>query len=272
MKKISSTDPILTIITVNYKTSDFISLMLYAFSKLTKNKFKVLICDNYSSEKEIRKIKRVTSYYDNTEVFFRKQSQFGSVGHAEGLDFLLQKVTTPFFVNIDSDATVLLKNWDELLIKKLNKKIKLIGTSVAKSSKKYLDFPQIYLVLYETETFKKLNNSFMPSDLNNPKKDTGFMIRTKYKENNYKGSILETVNTRENNNTIFKNILCSVYFLDSKLIASHFGRGATAGMAKFNSRLIYKIPFFSKFIRKFFGLKDKRAWIKVCRKIIDQNY
>jgi glycosyltransferase involved in cell wall biosynthesis len=266
-------EPLITIVTVNYKTSDFINLMLYAFKNLTKNKYKVIICDNYSSDKEVAKISKVTNNYNNVELILRRQTKVGSVGHAEALDLLISKVTTPYFVTMDSDATFLMKDWDELLINKLSNSIKLIGSSVPLSSKnsKAKDFPHAYSVMYETKAYKSLGVTFMPKDIKNPSQDTGWELKEKYLSSNYSGYVFETISTRDKINTAFNSIYCTVYYLDSKLIASHFGRGGSGGSPKYHSKLIYQIPLLSKYIRKYMGLRGKRNWIEMCYKIISEK-
>ena len=101
--------PVLTILSVNYNTSDFIECMLYCLHKITHNPFKILIVDNFYSGEERLKLKKICSNYDNVETFFRKQSQSGSIGHGEALDILTEKVDTSYFAILDADATFLLK-------------------------------------------------------------------------------------------------------------------------------------------------------------------
>ena len=262
--------PLITIVTVNYITSDFINLMLYAFENLTRNKYRVIICDNYSSDEEVKKILKVAHNFDNVELIFREQTKVGSIGHAEALDLLISKVTTPYFVTMDSDAVFLLKDWDEILINKLIGSVKLIGSSVPLSSRnsKVKDFPHAYSVMYETKAYKGLNVSFLPKDVRNPSQDTGWELRQKYLSSDYSGYVFETISTRDNVKTVFNRIYCTVYYLDSKLIASHFGRGGSGGSPKYHTKLIYKIPLISKYIRRYMGLRSKKKWIEMCYMII----
>jgi len=267
-------NPLTTILTVNYNTSDFIELMLYAFEKLTYYPYKVIVCDNYSSDKEILKIAKVAQKYSNVEVIFREQTQAGSIGHGEAMDLLVSKVESPYFVTMDADCTFLAKDWDKKLISKINGNIKSIGTALPenKVNHKPLDFPLVFAVLYETNTFKKLHPSFMPGDIKQDKsKDTGWQIREKYLSNGYKGIVFKGINTRYAKDTPFDNVLCAVYYFKDTLIASHFSRGSSYGAAKYNNRWLFKIPYFSRFIRKYIGLKEKQQWINLCYSIIDKE-
>ena len=265
-------DKLITILTINYNTADFIDLMLYSFSKLTSNPYKVIICDNGSSEKEIIKLAKVVQKYKNVEVIFRVQSAFGSVGHAEAMDLLVTNVKTKYFVTMDSDAVFLCKNWDKNIISKFNDKIKVIGTALppTKEINKPTDFPLVFAVMYETKVFKELNPSFMPDIIQNDKsKDTGWEIRKKYIEYSFGSIVFESKNTRFTFDTEFKSLICAVYYFNNYLIASHFGRGSSGGVAKYNNKWWLKIPIISRFIRKYIGLKEKRDWINICYKIID---
>jgi len=267
-------DPLITILTVNYRTANFIDLMLFSFEKLTKNNYKVIICDNYSTNKEVVQLALVVHKYKNIEVILRKQTEFGSIGHAEAMDLLISKVNTPYFVTMDSDALFLKKNWDDDLISKIDDKVKLIGTTLAPTTNnsKPTDFPLVFAVLYETKIFKELEISFMPKDtLNNPAQDTGWELRGKYISNNYTGEVFKGKNTKFSLDTPFKHLYCAVYYMDNQLMASHFGRGSSGGAAKYNTKWWFKIPFVSKFIRKYIGLKEKKEWIDICYKIIDKE-
>lgn len=263
--------PLITILTVNYKTADFIDLMLYSFKKLTKNSYKVLICDNYTSDKEVVKLAKVAQKYDNVEVIFRKQTQFGSMGHAEALDLLVSKVQTPYFAIMDSDCVFLIKDWDTVLLSYLDEKTKVIGTTLHKTNEflKPLDFPLVFAALYETRTFKELNPSFMPGNIKEDKsKDTGWQIRDSYLNNGYEAKVFDTVNTKFFSDTPFGELYCSVYYLENELIASHFGRGSSGGVAKYNNKWWFKIPILSRFIRRYIGLNEMKEWMKICYHII----
>ena len=155
-----SDKPLISILTINFNTADFIGLMLKTFEKLTKNSYEVLICDNGSSKKDILKLVKFSQQYSNVTNFFRIQSSPGSIGHGEALDFLIQKVKTPYFVTMDADAAVFFPHWDEVLLSRINQKCKLIGTPIAShEGVKAYDFPNAYCVFYETEAFKKLNHN-----------------------------------------------------------------------------------------------------------------
>ena len=143
-------DPLITVVTVNYNTSDFIRLMLYALSRLTLHPYKVMICDNGSKENEISTLKKIAGKYNNVELIFRRQTSIGSIAHGEALDILIEKVDTKYTVIMDSDCTFLIKNWDDILIGRINDEVKIIGTQLHTNKfPKPDDFPLPFAVLFE---------------------------------------------------------------------------------------------------------------------------
>ena len=263
-----------TILVVNFNTSDFIGLMLKAFYKLTVTPYKVLICDNGSRNREILKLVKIAKDYDSVDLFFRNQSAPGSVGHGEALDFLVDKVNTPYFVIMDADATILYPRWDEILIRKLIGRYKLIGTPPVKTGGKRADFPCVYTTMFDTKTFQSLNCFFRPvSGQEGMGKDTGYSLREKYLNNDFKAALLVVKNTRYSRNGPFGNIPCAEYYLeeDSRVIfSSHFSRGSSGGVAKYKNELIYRIPILSKFIKRYVGRRDKKRWIKRAYNVVDR--
>ncbi len=263
---------LITVATVNYNTSAFVEISFFALARLTKNRYKVIICDNGSSYLDQRKLKRIASKYNNVELFFRTQSASGSIGHGEALNILIGKIDTPFGAILDADATFLKKEWDELFIDQLDDKVKIIGAP--RNLIKSVDFPSIYAVLFDTEVFRSLKIDMQPK---NPKigQDVGWEMREKFRKNGYKGEVLEGRTTREYKEGPFGNVICAEYYLQGYdgIFACHFGRGATLGAAKYykgRNRLL-SVPGINHIAKKMKGYKEKKEWLTVCRKIIDKE-
>jgi len=93
---------------------------------------------------------------------------------------LITKIDTKYGVILDADFTFLHKNWDEILISEISEEYPIIGTQSSEFSRKPLDFPYVYGILFDTEIFKKLNVDFKPVliDATSPIiKDTGDKLR-----------------------------------------------------------------------------------------------
>ena len=152
-------EPLLTIISINYNNADFFKISLKALKRLTKNPWKLFICDNGSSCKDLLRLRPITSNLDNVFLLIREQISFGSMGHGEALNLMSQFIDTPYGVVMDADCLPLIRSWDEILINMIDSTYKIAGTPLAVNTPKTdkpKDFPLIFLCVFETETFKKL--------------------------------------------------------------------------------------------------------------------
>lgn len=263
----------ITVLIVNFNSSQFIELSLEALDKLTLNEYQVFIVDNGSKLKDQNNLKAVIGDNPQVKLFFRQQSVSGSLGHSEGLDFLIKKVKSKYTVILDADAIFLKKNWDEILLKELNDQIKIIGTPVVGNTKKPNDFPLIFGVMMETKIFKELECIFLPGIINKGE-DTGWQIRNKYFDNGYRGTCFEVKNTRIYKDGPFGSVLCAeYYFPENSLILSHFGRGSTLGKHKYltNQNWILKVPVIKQIYSGLKGKHETRKWISICRMILEEE-
>lgn len=269
----------LTVLITNYNTVDFIALTLFALKNLTKNEYVVLINDNGSQPKELKKLIKLAQRYDDIYVHFRDcGNESGSVAHGKALDILMKNVDTKYTAVFDSDATVLIKNWDQFLINQLEGQVKIAGTPQAKvlNNKKPDDFPFQFITLFETKIFKDLSINWQPQTNKDGfisyEKDTAWELREKYLKTGYIGKILDVKSTRIYKDGPFRNLIVCEYYINNgkNIFGSHFGRGATLGAAKYKN-FLYKIPFIGRYLKKLRGLKEKKLWIKKCYEIINQQ-
>ncbi len=264
--------PLLTILTVNYNTADFIEVMLHAFKHLTVNPYQVVICDNGSSDRDLLALAKVAQHYDSVEVIFRQQSAPGSVGHGEAIDLLTEKVETPYFVIMDSDASFLIAHWDELLLAGLNENVKAIGTQAPGNKPK--DFPLMFAVLFETETFRRVGAKFLP-DMGGLEEgeltDTGWQIRRCYLDCDLSGEVLEFRNTRTWKRGPFSDMLVAEFYLSGveSIVASHYGRGSSDGLGKHN-QWWRSIPIIGPLLARCRAKWERKLWIERVRYIVDQ--
>jgi len=269
--------PEISILTVSYNSAEFIKNLLYCLSKLTSHpNYSIYILDNGSLQTDFKKLKAVTRLYMNISLERHLTNSTGSFAHAEGLNYLIKKVKTPYFAIIDPDACPLIKNWDRILIDLLGKEIKAVGTQ-ASSSHKPGDFPLVFLALFETKIFQEQKINFSPGDLSKYQ-DVGYEIREKYLKAGYRGKLLEAKNTRHFKKGPFRNLVgISEYYLDGNydnIIASHFGRGSILGATKYKqgvSQLIYSLPKIGPVLVKKKGEWEKEKWIKICHEIIKRQ-
>lgn len=265
--------PEICILITNFNTSDFVALSLHALDKLTQGKFNVLINDNGSDDRNLVKLKELEKKYNFVKVFYKKSDRSGSWAHAEALDFLISESDAEYTVILDSDCMPLLKGWDDYLIRMLSGNVKIAGSplSEGRSGSKPADFPFQFLVVFDTRTYRSLNISTGPLDVNKGK-DTCWEWKPKFTSAGYAGSILRTKCTRDFKGGPFKNVICAEYYTDDgKLIGSHFGRGSSGGISKHKNRWFLGTSFVSKLMIQCIARKERKEWMRICRKIIDQQ-
>lgn len=264
---------LLTVLTTNYNTSDFIEISLYALKKLTKNDYSVFINDNGSRKKDLAKLLNLSEEHDNVFLHFRNsKGERASLAHGRALDVLTKQVNTKYTVVLDSDAVVLKKNWDQDLINKINDEVKIVGSYWEEAR----NFPSQFVVLFETEIFKQLDISWQPKLKIEPGFDTSWELKPKYFNAGYKGAVLVQKNTRRYEQGPFNALLgVEEYYLKSgdEIFASHFGRGATLGSAKYRkgTNFIYRIPKIGRLFRMARGKQEKKKWISIAKSIIDKQ-
>jgi 2-polyprenyl-3-methyl-5-hydroxy-6-metoxy-1,4-benzoquinol methylase len=265
----------ITILIVNHHSFDFVKVSLYALSVLTKNRYEVKILDNSFGKDEYSNLLRLTRNNKNIKIFRKTSNKRGSQSHAEALDYLVKKVKTEYFSILDADAIWLKKDWDQMLIKKLGVKTKIIGSQAPQP--KPQDFPLMFACVCETKAFRKLKISFQPKEIKSYQ-DTGHEMRNKYFSVGFKGENLMVKNTRYYKKGKFNQVICAEYYTRVKnrneLIASHFGRGSSFGMAKyldFENSLISKIPVLKNILARRKGIIEKNNWIKICNEIIENE-
>lgn len=261
----------LTILITNYNTSDFIELSLYSLKKLTKNSYVVYVYDDGSNPADYQQLQKIIIPYKNVTLIRGVAHQLdGEAAHSTALNSLTPLIQTPYFCILDSDAFWLKKNWDEILVGQLDHQIKAIGTQPPPL--KPQDFPAIFAILLETETFKKLNVQF--STPSQPGvRGIGHQLRSRYLAAGFAGKTIESKITRSYKHGPFKDIICAEYYLDKdyqKIFASHFGRGSSGGIAKYQN-LVYHLPIIGNRLLAQKGQKEKKLWLDLCRKIIDEQ-
>lgn len=281
-------DYLITILTCNFNTSDFLINTLYSLKKLTKNKYKVIIRDNNSKYEDYFKLFNYTKDFNNIELYRVEGFKIrGSLAHGMALNDLFLKVKTKYCVILDPDFTFLIKNWDDILINELDEKCPIIGTQGPRF--KYQDFPYIFGILFKSNIFKELEIDFRPkTSEKNPNTDTGYKLREKCLNSGYNGKLLKIKDTRFHKSGPFHDINCQEFYLNGykKIFASHFFRGHSSGFWKYysaNKKKISQIPFIGKKLvslkiidkilgrmAKIKGLKEKSKWLKRCRKIVEK--
>ena len=268
----------LTICTVNFNSSDFILTMLYCLKKITKNNYKVIIRDNNSKKKDYCNLEKNIKKYSNVNLYqVENFNLYGSEAHGVAINDLIPKIDTKYGVILDADFTFLHKNWDEILISEISEEYPIIGTQPSEFSRRPLDFPYVYGILFDTEIFKKLNVDFKPVliDATSPIiKDTGDKLRELYLKKGYRGKLITDKRTTIYKLGPFHKINCSEFYLNghNQIFGSHFKRGSTVNKSKYIKNkgiTIFKIPIFGYQLLKIKVKREKKKWIKICKRIVN---
>src|SRR5262249_33067835 len=135
----------------------------------------------------------------------------GSEAHGNALNEMVGRIATPYGAIIDADALFLLKDWDQLLIDRMNEQnVPIYGTQAGPRGKKPPDFPMIFGVIFKTDIMQSLDVDFRPKDREiNRFQDTGWEMRKRYLlEKNIKGGLLYNFNTRDHKRGPFATVVC----------------------------------------------------------------
>ncbi len=83
-------------------------------------------------------------------------------GHGHCLNLLLKNMTSKFGMFVDTDVAFLTKDWDTMMIEKINEKVIIVGSEYHPTDKKIVNFPNAITCLFDVEKLKKLNVDFIP--------------------------------------------------------------------------------------------------------------
>ncbi len=268
---------LITIVIVNYNSSDFVINTLYCLEKLTKNSYKVIIRDNNSNLKDFLNLKKNIRTLSNVQLYRVENFQFkGSMAHGIALNDLIKRIDSKYGAILDADATFLYKHWDEILIKELNPMYPIIGTQeYHKPSEKPKKYPETYAIFFNGEIIKNLNIDFRPINVKRGM-DTNYLLGEIIYEEGYKAKIIPMRNTRFYKRGPFHMVICGEYYLQGydEIFASHFSRGSNLVIAKHLKgwkRYYYNIPLFSNYFLKKKRKKEKKRWIKICKEIVNKT-
>ncbi len=275
--------PLITVCISSHNDSEFVLNTLYCLKHITKNKYKVIIRDNDSDKNHSDYLRKNIRKYPNIELYKVKNLNLvGSMAHGTSLNDLVKRIDTKIGVILDADFTFLYKNWDEILINEISEEYPIIGTQASEFSRKDLDFPYVYGILFNFEIFKKFKVDFKPSKPsfigdNSPIiKDTGYKLRELYLKHGYKGKLITNKRTTIYRLGPFHKINCSEFYLDGydRIFGSHFKRGSTVNTSKYIGKkriTVFKIPIIGYQLLRLKVKREKMRWIKTCKLIVSSQ-
>ena len=145
------------LIIVNYKSSFLLPILFKSIFKNVKNinRYKILVVDNNSNDKNLLKVKREFSKYKNIEYIFLKKN----LGFAGGNNVGIKKIKADYYCLINPDI-ILINDAVNILIEALskNKRYGIGGPLIYSSDNKLIyKYYKIGGVLYEISKIIKLD-------------------------------------------------------------------------------------------------------------------
>jgi hypothetical protein len=237
----------------------------------------VLVHDDGSDPADVEALEALASRYPAVRVFKRApHPQGGSWAHGSALDFLVEKVETPYAAVFDADCTPLMSGWDRYMIGALDERTKIVGSRLGEgwSGKKPIDFPLPFMALFDVETYRRLGISAMPEDPAEGR-DSCWEWRPKYLNAGYLGQTLRSENTRYMPEPRFEGVNCGVYYTeDGRIIGSHLGRGSNPAAKR--SRWPGPVDAVLRRIRGGRAvnrdlIEQRERWKGICLEMIDEQ-
>ncbi len=256
----------MSVIITNYNTHEFVRFLLKTLIELSTEIPIIYIHDNGSTPSNFKKLLKIINQIKETKIIListidRSRS---SVAHGNALDRSIRLVDTEYYCIFDSDCVPLCRGWDDILIKKLNSGISIIGSPYwsgdTATHKKYNDFPAQFFVAFRTKDYLAANTTCQAYDT--AESDTCMQWKGDFQDAELQSEVFKVANTRQVKIENVSPVICTCYFLDGQLIGSHFGRGHQGGRPKYNGihsvfsgfSMVFKLPFVGNI---FISLKAK---------------
>ena len=213
-------------------------------------KFRFLLGINDTPE-YLNMAKHISSKYDIAIIDCITRGEY-SLGHGEALDILSEHIESEYSLIVDCDIAFLCKDWDKIVIEKMQDNIVVVGSEYDPFQKrgpyKYKNFPNVVTCLIKSNVIAENNISFKPNDKNrilnidetnsdiyqNPAGcqvdlDTGWEMCYKLKSNGYSGISTDMRRKSAGHDCLFlqEGTGGEEHQLDGKVLWSHAGRSFT---------------------------------------------
>jgi glycosyltransferase involved in cell wall biosynthesis len=147
--------PDVTILCATRNGGAAVRLTLSSLRRFTSGRYRLLIADNGSTDGTREYLSRL----DWIELFKRDPRRNGT-SHGAALDWLAQKVTTRYFLTLDSDVVFLRRGWLDELHDALNKDGRTAVGEFESGIDRYRPRLAPHVLLLNTDRFRALRCSF----------------------------------------------------------------------------------------------------------------
>ena len=160
------------------------------------------ICETFSSHeiqinyKCIESVRASKIPYGYTFVGKTGENSYGgSARHSMALKESLNHITSKYVILADADIAITYKDWDKIVVEKLDSGLFCFGFSYHRKNGRYLNFPNIFFFCFRSDMIDNMDLDFSPKMINKnidgkivPKVDTE-LIDTKEKSDIYGYSV-----------------------------------------------------------------------------------
>lgn len=228
-------------IALSKNSEKYLEFLLWTISKTAALPIKYYLGVNHGASFE--EIKHIASNVD-AEVFDAFiDSGYSSLNHGLCLDIIFSKMESGIGMLVDCDVAFIEKNWDVLMLSKLNDKCAIVGAEY--DGDKYLQFPNVICAMFVVDVLKKLDISFKSNGsvfLNTDELqliygynsehsiilDTGCELPLKLKKAGFTGYPMPIFRAGWQNAKFMKNDMRGEeYQLDNLPLFTHLGRSYT---------------------------------------------
>jgi hypothetical protein len=262
----------LSVIITNYNTHHFVYFLLRALARLSSEMPIIYIHDNGSESKNFKKLLKIIKKFSDIKIVLIStiDKSPASFAHGNALDRTIKLVDTKYFCIFDSDCVPLQKGWDDILIARLESGFSVVGSPFwsgkTATHAKYNDFPAQFLVMFKTADYLKANTTCQAFD--RLERDTCMQWKTDFNNADLRSEVFTAVSTRESFIRDISPVICTCYYIDDKLIGSHFGRGHEGGIPKYNGvhsvvpglSMLFRVPILRNLTSRLKARLEFRKW------------
>lgn len=142
----------------------FVYADLYKYAELLHRSCELMksgdVKINYKCIESISMDKKPDGY---NHVVTTKKSEYGdSFNHSIAVNEALNHIESDYAIFVDADVVITYKNWDKLVIDKLDSGLSCFGFDYYKKNRRYFDFPNIYFFAFRNDLIGDIGLDFRP--------------------------------------------------------------------------------------------------------------
>jgi len=142
----------------------FVYADLYKYAELLHRSCEAMksgdIHINYKCIESISMDKKPNGY--NHVATTNRSEKGDSYNHSIAVNEAFNHIESDYVIFVDADVAITYKNWDKLVIEKLDSELSCFGFDYYKKSRRYFDFPNIYFFAFNNELIKDVDLDFRP--------------------------------------------------------------------------------------------------------------